>query len=114
MLLSVSLVSASLDVDGTENLNERYVFYVVPLLVIGLALWIESGLPRPRPWALVAFLGSCLLVALLPVDRLEYNAGFQSVALLPWLSLSLSGPALALCALGLRARVRSRVVDMPA
>jgi hypothetical protein len=96
MLFSVSLVSASLDVDGTENLNERYVFYVVPLLFVGLALWIESGLPRPR-WAWVVLAVGCLLPAVLPIDRLEYNANFQSVALLPWLSLSVSGIALALC-----------------
>ena len=95
MLFSVSLVSASLDVDGTENLNERYVFYVVPLLFIGLAIWIESGLPRPR-WAWIVLAGGCLLPVVLPIDRLEYNANFQSVALLPWLSLSVSGAALAL------------------
>jgi hypothetical protein len=95
MLFSVSLVSASLDVDGTENLNERYVFYVVPLLFIGLAIWIESGLPRPRPWAWVIVAVGCVLPAIVPIDRLEYNAGFQSVALLPWVSLSLSGIGLA-------------------
>ena len=49
MLISVSLVSASLDVDGVENLNERYVFYVVPLTFVGLALWVNTRLPRPRP-----------------------------------------------------------------
>ena len=49
MLLSVALVSASFDVDQVGNLNERYVFYIVPLTFIGVALWIERGLPRPRP-----------------------------------------------------------------
>ena len=47
MLVSVSLVSASVDVDGVENLNERYVFYVVPLTFVGLALWTGERLPRP-------------------------------------------------------------------
>jgi hypothetical protein len=87
MLFSVSLVSASLDVDGTENLNERYVFYVVPLLFVGLALWIRDRLPRPHPWASVTVGVCCLLAALLPIDRLEYNAAFQSLGLLPWLAL---------------------------
>ena len=96
MLGSVSLVSASLDVDGTENLNERYVFYVVPLLFIGLALWVREGLPRRRPWSLAVVAVCCLLAAVLPAGRLEYNAGFQSVALLPWIDLSLSRPALTL------------------
>ena len=95
MLGSVSLVSASLDVDGRENLNERYVFYVVPLLFIGLALWIREGLARRRGWALLVVAACCLLAVVLPIDRLGYNAEFQSLALLPWLRLSLAGPALA-------------------
>ncbi len=95
MLGSVSLVSASLDVDGTENLNERYVFYVVPLLFVGLALWIAEDLPRRRPWSFLVVAGCCLLAVVLPVDRLEYNAGFQSVALLPWIDFSVSPATLA-------------------
>ena len=94
MLGSVSLVSASLDVDGTENLNERYVFYVVPLLFVGLALWVREGLPRRRPWALVVVVSCCVLAAVLPIDRLHYNSGFQSVALVPWIVLSASGAVL--------------------
>ena len=91
VLVSVSVVSASIDVDGTENLNERYVFYVVPLLFVGLASWIEAGMPRPKRWAWVV-LGACsLLVVALPVDRLRYNARFQSFALLPWIDVGLSG-----------------------
>ena len=89
MLVSVAFVSASLDVDGTENLNERYVFYVVPLFFVGLALWMEEGLPRPRRWAWVVVLASACLVMSLPIDRLVYNSGLQSVALLPWLSADL-------------------------
>jgi MFS family permease len=93
--LMVSVVSASIDVDGRETLNERYVFYLVPLLFLGLAIWIRAGLPRPRLLAAVAA-GSCAALALLvPIDRFEYNAGFQSPSLLPWLGLSDSRVALA-------------------
>jgi hypothetical protein len=94
MLASVSLVSASVDVDGVENLNERYVFYVVPIAFVGLALWIDARLPRPRPlvWVIVAM--CCVLAALLPFDRLEHNASFQSIALMPWIGLSFVGPVL--------------------
>lgn len=95
MLGSVAFVSASIDVDGNENLDERYVFYVVPLLFIGLALWIRDGLPRRMPWAGLVVAGCCGLALVLPIDRLDYNAGFQSVALLPWIGLSLSATALA-------------------
>ena len=86
IVVSVAFVSASLDVDGTENLNERYIFYVVPILFVGLALWIESGLPRPR-WTVAVAAGALILVVVLPIERLDYNAGFQSLALLPWLGL---------------------------
>jgi len=96
MLLAVALVSASFDVDRIGNLNERYVFYVVPLMFVGLAVWIEAALPKPRPWAFLVAAGSCLLVALLPIDRLDYNAGLQALALVPWEPLSLAGPGLAL------------------
>ena len=89
-LLSVSVVSASLDVDGTENLNERYVFYIVPLLFAGLAIWVREGLPRPRPWAWATLIICCVLAAVLPIGRLGYNASFQSPALLPWLRIDAS------------------------
>jgi len=94
----VALVSASIDVDGRENLNERYVFYLVPLLFLGLAIWVQAGLPRPGLLAGVA-VGLCAVLALLvPVHRFEYNAGFQSPGLLPWLGLS-SRAALAVAVL---------------
>lgn len=101
MLLCVAFVSASFDADGIGNLNERYVFYVVPIAFVGLATWIEAGLPRPRPWAGVVVGACCLLVALLPIDRLDYNAELQALALLPWGTLSLSDSALALLVAGL-------------
>ena len=90
MLLSVAFVSASFDVDGIGNLNERYVFHVVPLLFVGLALWIERGLPRPRPWSWLVLGVACLAPVLLPIDRLDYNAGLQALALVPWDALSLN------------------------
>ena len=101
MLLSIAFVSASFDVDGIGNLNERYVFHVVPLTFVGLALWIERGLPRPRPWSWV-FLGlACLAPVVLPIHRLDYNAGLQALALVPWdtLSLTEAGTALVVGAL---------------
>lgn len=96
VLLGMACVSASFDVDGIGNLNERYVFYLVPLTFVGLALWIEQGLPRPRPWALVTVACACVLPVLLPIDRLDYNAGLQALALLPWGELSESSVGIAL------------------
>jgi hypothetical protein len=97
MLASVSLVSSTFDVDGAESINERYVFALVPLLFVGLALWIASLLPRPRPWAWVGLAVCCALPVLVPIDRFDYTAEFQSLALLPWQSLPVSGLALATC-----------------
>jgi hypothetical protein len=85
---SVSLVSAALDVDGTENLNERYVFYVVPLLFVGLALWIDDGLRRPKRSIWLVLIGCLLATVFLPIDRLAYNAAFQSPSLLLWISVA--------------------------
>ena len=99
MLASVSLVSASLDVDGVENLNERYLFYVVPLAFVGLALWIHSGLPRPRPLVWFVLAVCCVVPAVVPFDRLEHNASFQSIALMPWIGLTFVGLALPLVVL---------------
>ena len=96
VLLSVAVVSASFDVDGIGNLNERYVFPVVPLLFVGLALWIERGLPRPRPWSSVALATACLAPVLLPIQRLDYNAGLQALALVPWDALSLNAAGTAM------------------
>ena len=96
MLLSVAFVSASFDVDEIGNLNERYVFHVVPLLFVGLALWIERGLPRPRPRSWLVLGVACLAPVLLPIERLDYNAGLQALALVPWDALSLNAAGTAL------------------
>ena len=72
-------------------------FVLVPLLFVGLALWIESGLPRPRPWAWAILAVACVLPAIVPIARFEYTAEFQSLALLPWQSIPTTGLALAAC-----------------
>lgn len=95
VLVSVAFVSASLDVDGVENLNERYVFYLVPLFFVGLALWIQDQLPRPALWAWLVAAVCVASTMLLPIDELSYNAEFQAVSLLPWVALSLSAAGLA-------------------
>jgi hypothetical protein len=94
-LVSVSAVSASFDVDGTENLNERYVFFLVPLVLVGLALWLQEGLPRPWTWTWAVVGACCFLVVALPLGRLSYNASYQSPGVFTWMTLSLSDTVLA-------------------
>jgi dolichyl-phosphate-mannose-protein mannosyltransferase len=72
---------------STARLHERAVFMCVPLLLIGLALWIESGLPRRGrlAWACVA--AGLVLPVFLPLSELSSNANFQAMALVPWVIL---------------------------
>ena len=81
-------VSSTYGIDGSTGLNERYVFSVVPLLLLGLALWIHAGLPRPR-WALPLVVIVALVPALLPWDALEVDASLYAQSLAPWVALPL-------------------------
>ncbi len=51
------------------RIEERNLFYVAPLLFVCLVLWIERGLPRPRPALWIAVAGVILLAAALPYAR---------------------------------------------
>ena len=103
MLGSGVAVSSTYGIDGSTGLNERYVFSVVPLLLLGLALWIHAGLPRPR-WALPLVVIVALVPALLPWDALEVDASFYAQSLAPWVALPLgrigTGIVVAVCVLG--------------
>jgi hypothetical protein len=79
-------VSSTYGIDGSTGLNERYVFSLVPLLLLGLALWIHVGMPRPR-WALPLVVVVALVPALLPWDVLEIDASFYAQSLAPWVAL---------------------------
>jgi hypothetical protein len=46
---------------GFGHLHDRYLFYVVPLWLVVLAVWLRDGLPRP---VLAASLGAALALAL--------------------------------------------------
>ncbi len=48
---------------------ERNMFVVAPLLLIGLLVWIDRGLPRPRVYALAVAGVAAVLPALIPFDR---------------------------------------------
>ena len=78
-----------------RDLNERYLFYVVPLMFVGFALWVREGMPRRRPWVL--WFGG---VVLPPGDsRPDRSPGLQRGLPVtqpdPLLHLSLSRPELA-------------------
>jgi hypothetical protein len=59
------------------GLKDRYLFHAIPVLLLGLLLWFERGLPRPRVQTAAATLVAVVLVAILPLGIL-----FESPALL--------------------------------
>lgn len=67
------------------RVEERNMFYLAPLFLIALLLWIERGLPRPRGPAAVAAAAATVLPALLPFSTLiGVSAVSDTFGLLPW------------------------------
>jgi hypothetical protein len=81
---SKPLAGAAGYIPSEARLHERNMFVLVPLLLIGMALFVERRQPDTR-WLRV----SCLTVAVvlpffLPLERLLYNATFQALVVIPW------------------------------
>ena len=53
---------------GLGILHERYLFYLTPLVLIGLARWLTDDLPRQRLMALPLAATAVLIVAALPTE----------------------------------------------
>ena len=67
------------------RIEERNFFYLVPLFLIALLVWIDRGTPRPLRVALPAALAAAALPALIPYERLiDVPAVSDTFALLPW------------------------------
>ena len=64
VLVSVAAVSAS--PSGLDILHERYLFYLTPLVLVGLAYWLQMDLVMPRRVAWIAAIGAVALAASLP------------------------------------------------
>ena len=73
------------------RIYDRYMFYVVPLLLVVFLGWIREGLPRPRRTAIVAAVASAALPAVIPYAHVlsggEWGVSSSSVALLPWANI---------------------------
>jgi hypothetical protein len=73
------------------RVEERNTFYVVPLFLIALLVWIDRGTPRPGRLAAVAALAAAALPGALPYQRLiTTNAVSDTLTLLPIWSLQTS------------------------
>lgn len=70
-----------------SRIFERYTFYVIPLLVLGLLVWFEQGRPRPGRTRLIAAAAAALPLAipfgefLAPRESTVFTA---TVGLVPW------------------------------
>jgi Dolichyl-phosphate-mannose-protein mannosyltransferase len=70
------------------RIEERNMFYVAPLFLIALLVWIDRGLPRGTVWATAAIILAAALPGALPYSRyIGLNAISDTIALLPlgWL-----------------------------
>jgi Dolichyl-phosphate-mannose-protein mannosyltransferase len=67
------------------RIEERNMFYVVPLLAIALLLWIERGAPRPWRFAVPAGAVAAVLPAWIPfADLIGVSAVSDTFGLLTW------------------------------
>ena len=77
-----------------ERVQERNVFYLVPLVLIALLAWIERGAPRPPRATAAAAVVAAALPGVLPFPRLiAYPALSETLMLLPLWRLLDSGMA---------------------
>jgi hypothetical protein len=88
LTVSVVPIVAAFAAEFSDRVQERNMFYVVPLLCIALLVWIDLGAPRPRVLAAVAAAISAVLVMAFPLDRfITTSALTDTLMVLPFWSL---------------------------
>ena len=99
---------------GYDRLHDRYAFYLLPLWLIVLVVWLADGLPRPLVATAIGVGIALVLPAVLPFRQLANEAGIDTVpgALWVWVEAQVAGPGplsgsrlLAVFVLGLLAAV---------
>jgi len=66
------------------RVEERNMFYVAPLFLIALLIWIDRGLPRGSVWATAAIIVAAALPGALPYSSfIGLNALSDTIALIP-------------------------------
>ncbi len=63
-------VSAFASLPSVARIEERNLFYLAPLALIALLVWVDHGLPRPPLAAGVAAVTAAVLPAVIPYERL--------------------------------------------
>jgi hypothetical protein len=79
----------------TGRLAERNLLPIFPILLIGFALWLDRGAPRPRLSTLLAAIGAVLIVATLPPGRFVVEAAIpDTYGIVPLYRLEAHVPSL--------------------
>jgi len=79
---------------GYDRLHDRYAFYLLPLWLVVLAVWLADGLPRPLVATVIGVGIALVLPAILPFHQLANEAGIDTVpgALWVWVEAQVAGP----------------------
>lgn len=79
---------------GYDRLHDRYGFYLVPLWLIVLVVWLADDLPRPLVATATGVVVALVLPAILPFRQLANEAGIDTVpgALWVWIESQVAGP----------------------
>jgi hypothetical protein len=76
---------------ATDAVQDRHLFYVVPLVLLAFLLWIHAGLPRPRRLTLAAAAAAVIAPAFIPFSEVitgrAWGVSSSTVALVPWATL---------------------------
>jgi hypothetical protein len=72
---------------GFDRLHDRNVFYLAPLWLIVLGVWLAEGLPRPRIATAVGIAGALVLLAALPFRYIASDVGVDVVPSALWARL---------------------------
>jgi Dolichyl-phosphate-mannose-protein mannosyltransferase len=90
---------------GYDRLHDRYGFYLLPLWLVGLVVWLAAGLPRPLLATAIGAVVALALPLILPFGQLANEAGIDTVPGALWVrveaELAGPGPASGRLALGL-------------
>jgi hypothetical protein len=90
---------------GYDRLHDRYGFYLLPLWLIGLVVWLATGLPRPLLAGAIGAVSAFALALVLPFGQLANEAGIDTVPGALWVRIEAElagpGPASGRLALGI-------------
>lgn len=72
---------------GFDRLHDRNIFYLAPLWLIVLGIWLAEGLPRPRVATALGIAGALALLVVLPFRYIASDVGVDVVPSALWARL---------------------------